>query len=390
MPKEHQRFARALVSDLLARESGLVAHSEDPHKVLAEREDGRWASLDLTPFEADPMPADARPFFHGIDTIDGLLDAYHRAKKARPFEEDLAGALDQVDDYARRYLSGLLEAARTSFRNDDARLVAEWVSCLDLYTAVKAVESLLKSKADLVLLKIAARRGWTVHFDHLAIRCGTSARRDAERVEENLRRCHGYVAPQVAGEYFYQFEDGWNAYVLYKMLDNGQILRLFIDQSDADADTQIIRHWNHVYGYTAHHLGIRATRQENGECVAIPLEELTAALKAEGVEVMTPTGGYTAGLLLQVFTRPERNRDIPAPIRKQLRRYDTMLEASIENGKLLELLSRREMPEAFKDRFFELYGLRFEPGNPLHSAPAYCYFLPAQAAHVIRTSVEIA
>ncbi|MEN8259961.1 MAG: hypothetical protein ABFS02_05135 [Pseudomonadota bacterium] len=192
------------------------------------------------------------------------------------------------------------------------------------------------------------------------------------------------------GEDFYQFDDGWNAYVLYKMLENGQTLRLFIDQSDPDNKTQIIQHWNNVYGYTAHHLGIRATHQINGGRAAVPLDTLVRALADQGVTAMTPTGEYTGGLLLQVFTRPERNRDIPDHILAKLRSCGTDLEATIENGKLLELLSRRELSDDLKDRFFELYGLTYEADNPHHSAPVYTYFLPAQAAHVIRTSIEVA
>jgi hypothetical protein len=59
---------------------------------------------------------------------------------------------------------------------------------------------------------------------------------------------------------------------------------------------------------------------------------------------------------------------------------------AIENAKPIELVSRREMPLAFARRLYALYGLEFAPDNPRHSAPLYSYFLPAQAAHVIRTS----
>ncbi len=63
--------------------------------------------------------------------------------------------------------------------------------------------------------------------------------------------------------------------------------------------------------------------------------------------------------------------------------------ASIENGKLLELVSRREMTELLKPAYFALYDIEFDSENPLHSAPVYPYFLPVQAAHVIRTSVQV-
>ncbi len=45
------------------------------------------------------------------------------------------------------------------------------------------------------------------------------------------------------------------------------------------------------------------------------------------------------------------------------------------------------MPPELAERFFQLYGLPYTPENPLHSAPIYPYFLPEQAAHVIRTSL---
>ena len=60
----------------------------------------------------------------------------------------------------------------------------------------------------------------------------------------------------------------------------------------------------------------------------------------------------------------------------------------MRNGKLIELVARREMPRGLAAELYHGYGLGYDPANPDHSAPAYAYFLPAQAAHVIRTSVE--
>jgi hypothetical protein len=388
MSVQHEEFARALVAEVLRNQETLRPHPEDPRKLAVQRPDGRLAGIDLTPFRADPQPATADRFFRGVETVDGLLDAYWEARRAAPFEEDLPGAHVHVDAYAREFLAGLVTRARNALSDEEARRIANWVSHFDLYVAVKAVESLLNSQADQTLLKVAPELGWTVHFDHLAIRCGSSARGDAERVVENLRRHHAYVPSRVPGEDHYRFEDGWNAYLLYKMLDNGQVLRLFIDQSEAGHPTQIIQHWNHVYGYTAHHLAIRATRREQGRRLAVSLPELMRAVHDLGVETMTPTGEYTDGLLLQVFTRPERNRDVPERIRQTLRPYGAELETVIENAKLLELLSRREMQADFATRFYALYGLKHDADNPLHSAPVYNYFLPEQAAHVIRTSIE--
>ena len=250
------------------------------------------------------------------------------------------------------------------------------------------MESLLNSKADIALLELASTQRWTIHFDHLAIRCGHAGRRDAEHVVELLRTEHEYAPTQVAGEDYYQFSDGWNAYPLYKILDNGQVLRLFIDQSDAQHTTQIIRHWNRVYGYTAHHMGLRATLTQNGVRRAVTLSELTAALAQQNIAALTPTGDYTEGLLLQVFTKPERNADIPTDLKDALRALDPELERAVQNAKLLELVSRDEVSPALAQRYFALYGLQYDATNPLHSVPAYQYFLPAQAAHVINTSVQ--
>jgi hypothetical protein len=388
MSSPHDDFARTLVREVLGGPTALRADPGHPGKLLVPRPDGRTAGIDLTPFEAEPQPTTAGHYFHGIRTVDGLLAAYREARRSKPFEGDLPGACEHVDSYAREFLDGVLARARTFLTDPEAKLIADWVGQFDVYVAVKAVESLLYSQADLTLLKIAPRLRWTVHFDHLAIRCGSSAHGDAERVVENLRRRHGYVPSQVEGEDFYRFEDGWNAYLLYKILENGQVLRLFIDQSDAGNPAQIIQHWNRVYGYTAHHLAIRATRFEDGRRVAVGLPKLMHAMEAEGVGIMTPTGDYTDRLLLQVFTRPERNRNVPERLREVLRSCGADLETVIENAKLLELLSRREMPPELAEAFFGLYDLPYEPDNPLHSAPIYNYFLPEQAAHVIRTSVQ--
>lgn len=294
-----------------------------------------------------------------------------------------------VSDYAQTFVTNLFASAAESISDTQAELIAAWVKNLDVYTAVKAVESLLYSKADLTLLEIAASYHWTVHFDHLAIRCGTQGRKDAERVVDMLVQHHGYKPSQVKQEAYYQFPEGWNAYPLYKTLSNGQMLRLFIDQSDADNSSQIIQHWNRVYGYTAHHLAIRATTVNGHERTAAPLADIIHALQQHGVASMTPTGEYTQGLLLQVFTKPEKDPHIPQQLRTEIARWGENLNASIENAKLLELVSRKEMPSRFAQHLFALYGLEYQMGNPLHSAPLYQYFLPAQAAHVIKTSVQV-
>jgi len=344
--------------------------------------------LDLTPFEAEPQPPTAAQYFRGITTVEALISAYHGAKHDFVFEDRLDGAWQHVANYANEFLHAILAKAQHTITDFQAGIIANWLANLDVYTAVKSVESLLNSRADLSLLEISAKKNWDVHFDHLAIRCGTRARNDAERVVTLLKTHHGYCSPQIDSEAFYQFSDGWNAYPLYKQLSNGQVLRIFVDQSDADDPAQIIQHWNRVYGYTAHHLAIRATKQVQGQRFAVSLEDVMAALTRHGVEILQPTGEYTGGLLQQVFTKPEKNKTIPVALSDEVGRYGVELKNMIGNGKLLEIVSRREMPTALAHEVFALYGLDFSPDNSLHSAPYYQYFLPAQAAHVIKTSIQ--
>ena len=384
----HDGLAKRLARHLLATGPFLPVESND-QKVQLRKSNGELAVLDLTPFAAQPAKVDAVLYFTGVTTMADLEQAHHQAKQDYTFEEQLTGAMTQVSDYAQRFIDDLFAKARRSITDAQAALIAEFVKNLDVYTAVKCVESLLYSKADLKLLEIATGLGWYVHYDHMAIRCGSQVRRDAERVAQLLMDEHGYVASQVSGEDFYQFPDGWNAYPLYKVLDNGQILRLFIDQSDGSSDKQIIQHWNRVYGYTPHHLGISAIGVKNGDKCAVPLPDIVEALAQHSVHAMQPTGMYTQGLLQQVFTKPEKNPAIPPDLKAQIAAVDAPLAASIENAKLLEIVSRKEMPSAMASELFALYGLTFDINNPLHSAPMYQYFLPAQAAHVIKTSTQV-
>lgn len=389
MPTAHQTYAKHLCVEILRRHEHLQAHTDDECKIIAHKNNGEVVYLDLTPFEAKPQSADAAQFFEAVKTLPGLISAYHQARQKLQFEEDLPDAQRHVHDYAQVFLNQLLMRAKQTHTDAQARLIAAWVKNLDIYVAVKAVESLLNSKADMALLELAAKKNWTVHFDHLAIRCGHAGRGDAERVVQLLRDEHGYCTAQVEGENYYPFSDGWNAYPLYKILNNGQVLRLFIDQSDADHPRQIIQHWNRVYGYTAHHLGLRASQFVEGVRVAISLTEMMAALAQENIPALTPTGDYTQGMLLQVFTKPERNMHIPADLTEELRNKGSGLELTVENAKLLELVSREEVPPRYAQQYFQLYDLHYQAENPLHSVPAYQFFLPAQAAHVINTSVQL-
>ena len=389
MKSAYTHFAEHAARALLELEPQLSAHPNDGSCLQVRKPDGTSATLNLTPCIIPAEHATAAVFFSHVTTVTQLLSAYQKTRASLRFEDDIPDAMTTVSPYTTEFIKGIFERATKWLSNEQARLIAQWVQALDVYCAVKSVESLLYSRADLALLELAPVQGWQVHFDHLAIRCGTRAHHDAERVRDLLVNEHAYHACQLPAEAFYQFSDGWNAYPVYKTLSNGQVLRIFIDQSDAEDSRQIIQHWNHVYGYTAHHLAMRATRLHQGERIAVPLEEVQQALAERNIESMTPTGHYTGGLLLQVFTKPEKNLDIPFGLRNELQAIDTALPAMLENAKLLEIVSRRELPPDLAHALFKLYGLSYDVSNPLHSAPVYQYFLPEQAAHVIRTSQQI-
>ena len=389
MEEQFNHFAAALADHLLTQERALQAHPGHKQQIQAFRCKDELATLDLTPFIATPSEVSGNKFFAKVTDTASFISAYHAARASSVFEEDLPTIFKKVSPFAQQFLDNILSSAE-KLTTQQVLIISDWVKNLDVYCAVKAVESLLNSKADMALLEIARDLSWSVHFDHLAIRCGSKRNRDAEQVAELLINEHGYVAAQVIEEAYYQFPDGWNAYPLYKILNNGQVLRLFIDQSDDDHPKQIIQHWNKVYGFTAHHLAMRATKLHGNQRRAVPMDEIMTTLQKHGIEIMTPTGQYTSGLLLQVFTCPEINTKVPQAIKQELAKFDENLETIIGNGKLLELVSRKEMDLVFAEHLFALYGLNFSPTNPLHSAPVYQYFLPAQAQHVIKSSQVVA
>jgi len=383
-----QVYAQNLTAWLLdLNSSALRAHPDDPTKVFAVKKDGSYAALNLMPFAAQPKPVTAQTLFSQVTTVADLIDAYHQARKAMPFESNMANLIGRVDPYASQFLSRLMSNAQQLISDSDAVLMSEWLQDYDVYVAVKSIESLLNSKADLAVLRLARAKGWQVHFDHLAIRCGSASDRAAEQVADMLIKEHEYMPSQLVDEKFYQFPEGWNAYPLYKILENGQVIRLFIDQSDGQHPKQIIQHWNRVYGFTAHHLAMRVSQRVEGCQQAIPLKELMMAMQTAGVDLLAPTGDYTHGLLEQVFTQPEKNTNIPSHVKSDLQAIDAELQRVIENGKLLELVSRMELPNDMRKAFFALYGLDTEKVMQHVSAPVFHYFLPAQAAHVIKTSV---
>ena len=388
MNEKSQQFASQLAKTFVQKNEAFRLHPGSDVKIETNQTDDSVAVLDLTPFNAKPAPVSAETFFTKIVSAENLIAAYHQALASLTFEQDLRGVKQGIEPYAKNYIERLLKSAE-SFSAHQISLVANFVKNLDVYCAVKAVESLLNSKADIATLEVAEKKGWSAHFDHLAIRCASEGGGDAKNISSLLIEQHQYVQSQVKEESHYQFPDGWNAYPVYKILENGQVLRVFIDQSDVGDKEQIIQHWNRVYGYTAHHLAMRTTRIIDGIRVDVPLDELMAALTEYGISILTPTGHYTSGLLLQVFSKPELNQTVPANIKEELKSISEKLDRTIENGKLLELVSRKEMPMDQAKAFYDIYGLTYDVNNPLHSVPIYTYFLPVQAAHVIKTSQAI-
>ena len=460
MAEQHAKYAARLIAWWTRREPSFSLHPDCSHRVVVTNEGGDPVTMDFMPFELTPRPATAGAYFADVATTTDLLAAYHAASHSVTLESDLPSLSDRLHPYATEFLHAIIARARTSIDDGTATRIAHWVKHFDVYVAVKTVESLFNSHADRVLLEVAEEQNWVVLFDHLAIRCGSAENRAAKQVAallcqqhgytpagvedermyrftdgwnayplykilengqvlrlfldesdgsnpvqiiQHWNRVYGYTAHHLAlrvtqrigiptagveGQQMYRFTDGWNAYPLYKILENGQVLRLFLDESDGSNPVQIIQHWNRVYGYTAHHLALRVTQRIDGERQAVPLNVLADTLNSKGIRIMAPTGGYTHGLLVQVFARPDWNPDIPADIKNSLSVISPSLESVIKNGKLLELLSRTEAPLELAHAFFALYGLTYDVDNPMYSVPVYHYFLPAQAAHVIRTSTD--
>ena len=391
MPDDrYLRFAKELARQLVTSADDFQEDSQHHHLIRTADEAGRALHFDLRPFVAKPVGVSGMTFFANVRSVSGLLAAYQSARQSLPFEMDSEAGREHVAEYANDFVAALLARGNAALVDEQARLIGDWVKNLDVYCAVKAIESFIHGGAELKLLEIASRFGWDLVLDHLAIRAGSSEHRDAERVAELLKVHHGYVSPQVKEQAFYQSEEGWSALPVYKILANGQVLRVFVDQSDEEHPQQIIQHWNHVYGYTPHHIALRATVMLDGVRRAVPVSELMGALREEGVEFSRPIGEQTRGLLVQVITEPRPIGAIPPELKEEVACHGEQLARAVESAKLLELVSRREMPPALAERYFALYGLSYDAGNPLHSAPVYQYFLPAQAAHVIRSSQEVA
>jgi hypothetical protein len=386
MTDKYTKFAYLLTSELTKDDSAWLNDKSNQAIVQIYNKTQQLINLDLTPFDATRRSDLAEHYFTNVSTIEGLIDAYYQIKNKFKFESELSEL--SASEYATEFLTEVFVTAENNIKTDDVNLIVDFVKDLDCYTAIKSIESLLYSHSDLELLRIAREQNWFVHFDHIAIRCGSSENESAKKVAELLIKNYGYVHPQIKQEQFYVFNEGWSAYPLYKILSNGQVLRIFVDQSEISNPQQIIQHWNQVYGFTAHHLALRVTKTKKDVRRSVPLPEIIKLMLAHNREVLTPTGYYTNGLLTQVFTKPEKNHKIPNRIMEQKKLISKVLPEMLVNAKLLEIVSRKEMSQQLAKQYFELYDIEYDFNNPLHSAVYYQYFLPAQAAHVIKSSIE--
>ncbi|MEA3410931.1 MAG: hypothetical protein U9R74_05260 [Pseudomonadota bacterium] len=382
-------FASGLAARLETEIPDARVDPGEPACLLLTARSGGTIRLDLTPPRLSVRAGDANRYLEGVAGTDDLVDAYRRIRRGHVFEDSIASG--DASPYAGEFLERLLAQAAQTCPDNDARRIAAWTTRLDPYCAAKSIESLLNRPEDRILLRIAESRGWTVHFDHLAIRCGVQEKGHAQSVVQMLKEHHGYASARVPGQEFYRFAQGWNALPVYKLLGNGSLLRLFPDQSETGHERQIIRHWNRVYGFTAHHIALRVTGGNGDTTRSVPLSELIAALRDEGIECLAPTGVDTINLLEQVFTRPNRDKAIPKSLLHEIRAVDEQLADVVCNAKLVELVSRREMDVFQRNQFLALYELEPADAGQHHarvSAPIYNFFLPAQAAHVIRTSTQ--
>ncbi len=389
MSEKYTEFAHLLVDELTQLDSDWIFDAAVPEIVSIENQQQQLINLNLTPFHVVVNDDLAGEYFKNVDSIDGLIDVYQQINTKFKFEFEITDLFSSVSDYANEFLKRVFINARKKMQADDVSLILNFIKDLDCYTAIKSIESLLYSHSDLELLRIANNQGWNVHFDHVAIRCGSSENGSANKVAELLINNYGYSHPGINNEDYYLFEDGWSAYPLYKMLKNGQVLRIFVDQSEATHPEQIIQHWNQVYGFTAHHLALRLTTIEYGKRRAIPLPEIIALMTNNARQVLSPAGYYTNGLLNQVFTKPEKDKKIPTEILESKKVVQEKLPDMLMNAKLLEIVSRKEMSIELAKKYFNLYDIEYNATAVLHSAVYYQYFLPSQAAHVIKSSLEI-
>lgn len=373
-------FAKALTTKLTTSSEDILAGSDDTSIMTCLGD--RCVELNIHPIEMAPARLLCSSIVMAPKCADDLFVTYNELRALVWLEEREQMFMHDVDSYAFQFLASFI-GGPTLFTDKQAQQIWNFVKELDPYCAIRSLESFYTNPEIVAIFDVAEEQRWEVLFDHLAVRCGTSSEKDSLAVSNAIKQHHGYVAAPVAKEQHYKFIDGWSAYPLYKVLSNGQVMRIFVDQSDEGFPTQIIQHWNKVYGFTSHHIALRCTRFVDGLREAVPLADLTAELNKKGVDTLPPTGEITHGLLEQLFTKPQVN-DVPDELTAPLAAIDPKLVQQIRNGKLIELVSRKEMNAMDTLRLMMVYGINFNH----QSSPIYPYFLPDQAMHVIRTSIQ--
>ena len=130
MFQQHEEFAVQLVNDVSSRFTGLRTTPEKQCQITLPCSTQESSSIELTPFAVEAKTTDDKQLFNTVHT---------QARQLKPFEEDLAHACDYVSDYATEFLATIFNHARQQINDEDARRIAEFVSSLDLYTAVKSM-----------------------------------------------------------------------------------------------------------------------------------------------------------------------------------------------------------------------------------------------------------
>ncbi|VAW71208.1 hypothetical protein MNBD_GAMMA12-2135 [hydrothermal vent metagenome] len=345
---------------------------------------GLKVSFNLSPVDLPLEVADAQQQFQHVQTINTLISQYWAVRQANHFEHDIPVAMDNIHPWADDFLDTLMTAASTHYTDQDACLIAQLISTLDSYAAIKTIESLLNNPQDILLLRIAKENNWQVHLDHIAIRCGNQRDEDAERIFNFLMKHYHYYPPQHIEEAYLLSSEGWNAYPLYKIMNNGQVIRIIVSQADSEHHQQTIQHWNHAYGYTAHHIGLRLTQHsaEKGR-QQVSLTEINHSQQNNIFNLDAVI--KSSNLMHQVFLNPVKVNSLPNDILAGAKKVDPEILTSLKQGKLIELVSRLELPETLKEKWFTLYQIRYEASNPIHSVPAFNLFTPFKAdCHYIK------
>ncbi len=382
MTLEHDLLGSKITDWLMTQNTAFERDAINPAQLHFYPTHNRYAGLkvsfNLSPVDLPLEVADAQQQFQQVQTINSLISQYWEVRRTHHFEHDIPAAMDNIHPWADDFLEALMASASAHFTDQDACLIAKFVSTLDSYAAIKTIESLLNNPQDVLLLRIAKENDWQVHLDHIAIRCGNQRNEDAERIFNFLMKHHHYYPPQHIEEAYLLSTEGWSAYPLYKVMNNGQLIRIIVSQADSEHAQQAIQHWNHVYGYTAHHIGLRLTKHnaEEGR-QQVSLTEISQSQQSTIFKLNTVI--KSANLMHQVLLNTAKPNLLPNDILTAAQSFNPEILTILRQGKLIELISRLELPDTLKEKWFKLYQIRYEPSNPIHSVPAFNLFSPLKA-----------